>query len=47
MIGAGAKTFRLLVVMLLAMAAGVLLSGLRDLYAALVLPGGAWPWPAR
>jgi hypothetical protein len=35
-----------LAVMLLAMAAGVLLSGLRDLYAALELPGGAWPWPA-
>ena len=26
------------------MAAGVLISGLRDLYAALGLPGGAWPW---
>jgi hypothetical protein len=26
------------------MAAGVLLSGLRDLYAALGLPHGAWPW---
>jgi hypothetical protein len=26
------------------MAVGVLLSGLRDLYAALELPGGAWPW---
>jgi hypothetical protein len=36
-----------LAVILLAMAAGVLLSGLRDLYAALELPGGAWPWPAR
>jgi hypothetical protein len=31
---------------LLAMAAGVLLSGLRDLYAALGLPHGAWPWRA-
>lgn len=30
---------------LTAMAAGVALSGLRDLYAALGLPGGAWPWP--
>jgi hypothetical protein len=29
---------------LLAMAAGVLLSGLRDLYAALELPYGSWPW---
>lgn len=36
-----------LAVALLAMAAGVLLSGLRDLCAALELPGGAWPWPAR
>jgi hypothetical protein len=26
------------------MAAGVLLSGLRDLYAALEFPGGSWPW---
>ena len=26
------------------MAAGVLVSGLRDLYAALELPHGAWPW---
>jgi hypothetical protein len=33
-------------VALLAMAAGVLLSGLRDLYAALGLPGGGWPWTA-
>ncbi len=30
---------------LTAMAAGVLASGARDLYAALELPGGAWPWP--
>ena len=30
---------------LLAMAIGVLLSGFRDLYAALGLPGGSWPWP--
>ncbi len=29
---------------LTAMAAGVLLSGLRDLYAALGLPHGDWPW---
>lgn len=28
------------------MAAGVLTSGARDLYAALQLPGGRWPWPA-
>lgn len=28
------------------MAAGVLGSGARDFYAALQLPGGAWPWPA-
>jgi hypothetical protein len=27
------------------MAAGVLASGLRDLYAALALPHGHWPWP--
>jgi hypothetical protein len=26
------------------MAAGVLLSGLRDLYAAFEFPGGSWPW---
>jgi hypothetical protein len=36
---------------LLAMAAGVFVSGVRDLYAALGLPGGGWPWdgpvPAR
>ena len=30
---------------LTAMGAGVLISGLRDLYAALDLPGGRWPWP--
>ena len=29
---------------LLAMAAGVFVSGVRDLYAALELPGGSWPW---
>jgi hypothetical protein len=29
---------------LLVMALGVFLSGARDLYAALGLPGGAWPW---
>jgi hypothetical protein len=28
------------------MGIGVVLSGLRDLYAALELPGGAWPWRA-
>lgn len=26
------------------MAAGVFLSGVRDLYAALGMPHGAWPW---
>ncbi len=26
------------------MAAGVLISGVRDLYAALGMPGGGWPW---
>jgi hypothetical protein len=31
--------------LLLIMAAGVFASGLRDLYAALGLPGGNWPWP--
>lgn len=31
---------------LLLMAAGVFLSGVRDLYAALGLPNGNWPWPA-
>jgi len=30
---------------LLAMAAGVFISGSRDLYAALGLPNGNWPWP--
>ena len=34
-----------LVTVLLIMAAGVFLSGVRDLYAALGLPGGSWPWP--
>lgn len=29
------------------MSAGVALSGLRDAYAALGLPGGAWPWRAE
>jgi hypothetical protein len=29
-----------------AMGVGVLASGFRDLYAALALPGGAWPWKA-
>jgi hypothetical protein len=32
---------------LVAMAAGVVLSGLRDLYAALELPHGGWPWRPR
>src|SRR4051794_12745550 len=31
---------------LLLMAAGVFLSGMRDLYAALELPHGNWPWGA-
>jgi len=31
---------------LLVMAAGVFLSGVRDLYAALGLPHGGWPWTA-
>jgi len=31
---------------LFVMAAGVVLSGLRDLYAALELPNGSWPWKA-
>src|SRR5205823_3032951 len=31
---------------LMVMAAGVFLSGVRDLYAALDLPHGAWPWSA-
>jgi hypothetical protein len=34
-----------LATLLLLMAAGVFLSGLRDLYAALGLPHGNWPWP--
>lgn len=34
-----------LVVALLLMAAGVFLSGIRDLYASLGLPYGNWPWP--
>jgi hypothetical protein len=34
----------LLVTALIVMAAGVLLSGARDLYAAYELPHGAWPW---
>jgi hypothetical protein len=32
---------------LLLMAVGVFLSGARDLYAALGLPGGGWPWTRR
>jgi len=35
---------RAVAIALLVMAAGVSLSGLRDLYAALDLPGGGWPW---
>ncbi len=31
---------------LTAMGAGVIVSGLRDLYAAFELPGSAWPWQA-
>jgi len=31
-------------ILLAAMGAGVIISGLRDLYAALGLPGGSWPW---
>lgn len=34
-------------ILLGAMGAGVVVSGLRDLYAALELPGGAWPWKAN
>ena len=30
--------------LLTAMGAGVVVSGLRDLYAAIGLPGGGWPW---
>jgi hypothetical protein len=47
LVGSAAAVPGALVVALLVMAAGVLLSGLRDLYAALELPGGTWPWPAR
>ena len=36
-----------LVWVLTLMSAGVALSGLRDAYAALGLPGGAWPWRAE
>ena len=32
---------------LLVMAAGVLVSGLRDLYAAIELPYGSWPWTSK
>jgi hypothetical protein len=35
---------QLLLWLLTLMAAGVALSGARDLYAALALPGGEWPW---
>jgi len=31
-------------ILLTAMGVGVVVSGLRDLYAALDLPGGGWPW---
>jgi hypothetical protein len=31
-------------IVLTAMGVGVVVSGLRDLYAALGLPGGGWPW---
>jgi hypothetical protein len=31
--------------LLLVMALGVFVSGARDLYAAMGLPGGNWPWP--
>lgn len=34
-----------LIVLLLFMGVGVFISGLRDLYAALGLPHGNWPWP--
>jgi hypothetical protein len=34
-----------LIILLLLMAVGVFTSGLRDLYAALDLPYGNWPWP--
>jgi len=37
----------LLAAALTLMGGGVLLSGLRDLYAALELPHGNWPWPAE
>jgi hypothetical protein len=36
-----------LVWLLTLMSAGVALSGLRDAYAALGLPGGAWPWASE
>ena len=35
----------MLIGLLLIMSAGVFLSGVRDLYAALGLPHGNWPWP--
>ncbi len=34
-------------IFLTVMGAGVVVSGLRDLYAALGLPGGGWPWGAN
>ena len=36
-----------LVWVLTLMSVGVAVSGLRDAYAALGLPGGAWPWPTE
>jgi hypothetical protein len=40
-----ANTMPMLRWCLAGMALGVLLSGIRDLYASLGLPGGNWPWP--
>jgi hypothetical protein len=44
---APANTMLMLRWCLTAMALGVLLSGMRDLYASLGLPGGNWPWTLR
>ena len=41
---ASANTMPMLRWCLTGMALGVLLSGMRDLYASLGLPGGSWPW---
>jgi hypothetical protein len=41
---APANTMPMLRWCLTGMALGVLLSGMRDLYASLGLPGGSWPW---